>query len=206
LKYPDDFINQIICGDCLEVMKEMPDKCVDLVLTDPPYNMASLCLVKGLLGESERILKEGGNLLFLCGHHQLFSILEIHTKLRKWWIGWLNHNRSNRIFGKNLITKGKPFLWYSNKIRKNSARVPFDTITLSKEEWSKAFHKQEQPIGFFSHYIEFLTRENDIIFDPFLGSGTTALACRKLKRNFIGIEINPDYCKIAEERLAQGVL
>ena len=45
-----------------------------------------------------------------------------------------------------------------------------------------------------------------IILDPFLGSGTTAEACKLLKRNFIGIEINPDYCKIAEERLAQGVL
>ena len=64
-------------------------------------------------------------------------------------------------------------------------------------------------MGFFylcEYLIETYTEEDDVVFDPFLGSGTTAEACKLTHRNFIGIEINPEYCKIAEERLAQGVL
>jgi DNA modification methylase len=50
--------------------------------------------------------------------------------------------------------------------------------------------------------IEIGTKEGDLVLDPFIGSGTTACACKKLNRNFIGFELNPDYCKIANERLA----
>ena len=54
--------------------------------------------------------------------------------------------------------------------------------------------------------IEKSSKPNDIVLDPFLGSGTTAVACKELGRNYIGIEISPEYCKIAEKRLSQGVL
>ena len=54
--------------------------------------------------------------------------------------------------------------------------------------------------------INTYSKENNIILDPFLGSGTTAVACKELNRNYIGIEISPEYCKIAERRLAQGIL
>ena len=57
-----------------------------------------------------------------------------------------------------------------------------------------------------SKLIEINTTENDIILDPFMGCGTTARAAKDLKRNFVGIEINPEYCKVAEERIAQNVL
>ena len=54
--------------------------------------------------------------------------------------------------------------------------------------------------------VSLFSKEGDIVWDPFLGSGTTAVACKQLGRRFIGIEINPDYCKIAEQRLAQEIL
>ena len=188
-------------ADCLSILPNLPDKSIDLVLTDPPYDIKSLFLIEGLLRNSERLLKDNGNLIFLCGHHQMFHILNIKTCLRKWWIGWFNHNRSNRIFGKNLITRGKPFLWYSNKIRSKTAKVPFDTISLSKEDWSKKFHKWEQPVKFFEHFVEFLTKENDAVLDPFLGSGSSGLACKNLNREFIGIELDKQYFEIAKNRI-----
>jgi len=67
-------------------------------------------------------------------------------------------------------------------------------------------HPAPFPITLVNKIILLTTDKLDVVFDPFLGSGTTVEACKLLKRNFIGIEINPDYCKIAEERLAQGVL
>jgi len=67
-------------------------------------------------------------------------------------------------------------------------------------------HPTVKPIALFEWLIKLVTREGQIVLDPFLGSGTTAEACKPLYRDFIGIEKNPDYCKIAEERLAQGVL
>lgn len=194
-------LGKLYCGDCLEIMKSIPNNSIKLCLTDPPYDMDSLYLYEGLLKECERILTNDGNLIFLYGHHQLFYILEIKTTLRKWWIGWLNHNRSNRIFGKNVIVKGKPWLWYNNKIREKTSKVPMDTITLDKKDWSKKIHKWEQPVKFFEHFVEFLTNKDDKILDCYLGSGTTAVACEKLNRRWVGIEISEKYCEIAKQRI-----
>tara|TARA_R110002126_G_C10223673_1_gene479292 strand:+ start:42 stop:638 length:597 start_codon:yes stop_codon:yes gene_type:complete len=196
---------QLYNDDCSKILPTLPDKSVDLILTDPPYDMESLFLFEILLKHSERLLKDNGNLITLCGHHQMFHILNIETTLRKWWIGWFNHNRSNRIFGKNLITKGKPFLWYQNKLRSKTPKVPFDTISLPKEDWTKKNHKWEQPIKFFEHFVEFLTEQDGTVLDCFMGSGSSGIACKNLNRNFIGIEIDKNYFDIAKNRI-EGTL
>jgi DNA modification methylase len=67
-------------------------------------------------------------------------------------------------------------------------------------------HPTPKPLDLITKYMKISSKENDLILDPFLGSGTTAVACKNLKRNFIGIEINPDYCEIAQKRLAQQLL
>lgn len=64
-------------------------------------------------------------------------------------------------------------------------------------------HPTEKPIKFIRRIIKISSKENDLVLDPFMGSGTSALACKGLNRNFIGFEINPDYCKIANKRLSQ---
>ena len=63
-------------------------------------------------------------------------------------------------------------------------------------------HPTEKPINLFGHFIELHSQKGEVILDPFLGSGTTAVACERLGRNWIGIEIDPEYCKIAEKRVA----
>jgi DNA modification methylase len=62
-------------------------------------------------------------------------------------------------------------------------------------------HATQKPIDAMKKPIIFSSKENDIIFDPFLGSGTTAVACKQLKRNYIGCEISKEYCEIAQSRL-----
>ena len=67
-------------------------------------------------------------------------------------------------------------------------------------------HSTPKDIRGMTRIIKLLSKPNDIVLDPFIGSGTTAVACKELGRNYIGIEISPEYCKIANRRLAQGVL
>ena len=67
-------------------------------------------------------------------------------------------------------------------------------------------HPCPKPIDLLGVFIKNSTDESDLILDPFMGSGSTALACKLLKRNYIGIELNPDYVKLAEQRLRQDIL
>jgi len=216
MKYPDDFINKIICGDCLEVMKEMPDKCVDLVLTDPPYginenpyrvaNRGKLAKTR-YYGEwdwdKERIEKKHFDEIFRISKNQIifggnYYLDYLHPT--SCFIVWDKDNFGNDFADCELA-------WTSFK----------SAVRIFKWRWSGMLqeymsnkeirqHPTQKPLALFTWILKKYSKESDLILDPFLGSGTTAEACKLLHRNFIGIEINPEYCKIAEERLAQGVL
>jgi len=193
-KYPDDFINKIICGDCLEVMKEMPKGDVDLVLTDPPYPDYH----EELYGYQNGLLDCLG--FFNCKQFIFWSAkvnfpldyTAIHIWDKKTGCGsWYE-----RIFERNGNKEYKVYRYYliNSTVAQNYTGDTF---------WG---HPSQKPIKLIERLISENTKEGHTVFDPFIGSGTTAEACKLLHRNFIGIEINPDYCKIAEERLAQGVL
>ena len=72
--------------------------------------------------------------------------------------------------------------------------------------FKKTNHPTEKPETIIAHLIEVLSDKGDLVLDPFMGSGTTAVVAKKLGRNYLGIELNPDYIKMAEKRLAQQVL
>ena len=192
----------LYCGDCLEIMGNLLEKSVALVITDPPYSKKDFN-EWDVLGELVYLLlKENGHFITLCGHYQIIDVGSIISKyLRFWWVGALVGKRSNRIFGKNVITKFKPFLWFLKGKREKSKYVPIDVIEPESHEWKKDYHKWNQPLPFFSEHIKFLSKENDLVLDPFVGSGTTAVAAEKLNRKWIGIEIEEKYCEITKERI-----
>lgn len=214
MKYPDDFINKIICGDCLEVMKEMSDKCVDLVLTDPPHgkdkkfrgdDFSDWDLYQYLFPvfrQLERITK----------YHILVDTPKDKVPLFIKLMRTFNYEYPIILHETNSMRNGKVgfsnyglIIWYCNK--KKSINRYKDVISAPIENTKTHFkHPSPKNIYHYSRLIRMFSNKRDIILDPFLGSGTTTEACKRLGRNFIGIEINPDYCKIAEERLAQGVL
>lgn len=108
------------------------------------------------------------------------------------------------IFEKRISCFWKPVVAFSNGRKSEKTAIISDVIQGSGR--SKVSHQWEQGVPELFPFIRKYTDESDVILDPFIGSGTTARAAKDMHRNFIGIEISPDYCKIAEERLAQGVL
>jgi len=243
LNWPDDFINKIICGDCLEVMKGMPDECVDLVMTDPPFcvdygkrtktlfrkqkqiNLSYLWdkivdlkkyrkFINDCLIEIFRIMKKNSSLYLWCGDNSLSYFRDFMEKIGFKYKATIIWHKTNPVpqFRKVNFLSSVEFLCFSQKgnptfnfkFQKNMHNFIESSICMGKER--VGIHEAQKPLSIIRHFIEISSNKNNLIADFFLGSGTTALACKQLKRNFIGIEINPDYCKIAEERLAQGVL
>jgi len=220
LKYPEDFINKIICGDCLEVMKDIPDNTIDLVVTDPPYGInyqsawridtERFDFIEGdkninstFLKDCFRILKED------CGCY-IFTRVDVYPEWLKevekyfkiksvivWdriihGLGDLNGSYAPLYDLIIYAVKGKPIL---------KGNRPKNILRVQRVDSDKLLHPTQKPERLIESLIKNSSNENDIVLDTFLGSGTTAVACKKLNRKFIGIEINSEYCKIAEERL-----
>lgn len=93
--------------------------------------------------------------------------------------------------------------FYFNTEQNNKDWFRFTSSIHRKNEHD---HPTQKPKELIAQFIRASSKTGDIIFDPFMGSGTTAVAAQSLKRNFIGIEISPEYCKIAEQRLRQQIL
>lgn len=207
-------INQIIQGDCLEVMKTFPDKSIDLVLTDPPYGVSVdydifndsadniLDLIKKALPEMLRI---GKRVAIFSGVHN------IHLYDKPDWIMAWTWNTTGS-FGKYGFNQWQPILLYGDDIKSFGSvngQIKSDRLDFSgmgSAGYTKNEHPCPKPERVMEKAIMRLSNENDIVFDPFMGSGSTLVAAKKLGRNFIGIEISPEYCKIAEDRLRQEVL
>jgi DNA modification methylase len=202
--YPDDFINKVICGDCLEVMKEIPDNSIDLVFTDPPYLKEFLYTYDILAEQSPRIMKHGASLMMITPHYSLPSIVKsFDGKLKYRWAICLNQfNGSHARMAMGIEVMWKLVLWYVKGSYPSGRGFLRDGIEITgKDGQKKSRHKWEQDASWAEYYIQRLTKEGDTVLDPFVGSGTVADVCQKLGRNFIGVDISEEYCNIARQRL-----
>ena len=211
--------NSIICGDCLEIMKDIPDKSIDLVLTDPPYGID--INVKGF-GRTKNI------------PHTEFIEVEDWDKFtpgKKYFDEIFRISKNQIIFGGNyFIDKLYPTACYVIW-DKRCGVIPERTYADCEMAWTSFSspariirfiwdgmlqgnmkdkdvrqHPTQKPIEVIRQILLKYSEEDDLIIDPFLGSGTTAFACQELHRNFIGIEISEKYCEIARNRLKQKPL
>lgn len=209
-------VNTIIQGDCLEVMKTFPDKSVDLILTDPPYGKMWTRGKNGIgvdkkSNENDKTLwdikptKEIFDEMMRVSKNQIIFGGQYFTDIlppSNCWIVW--DKRGNFPRGKQIPFADCELAWTSfNKTIKKYTLVVQGFVNESKD---KRVHPTQKPTEVIKSILLDYSNEDDIVLDPFLGSGTTAVACKELKRNYIGIEISPEYCKIAEDRLRQGVL
>jgi 23S rRNA G2069 N7-methylase RlmK/C1962 C5-methylase RlmI len=204
MKYPDDFINKLIVGNCLEVMEEIPDSSIDLVFTDPPYPKEYFHCYQYLVDECPRIMKSGASLVTIVPHYSLDDVVDyFNGKLKYRWILCMNQFiGTHPRMAMGIEVMWKPMLWYVKGSYPSGRGFLRDGIEITgKGGQHKKLHKWEQDISWCKYYIEKLTKEGDLVLDPFIGSGTTALACKELNRNYIGIDISEEYIRIAEERL-----
>ena len=222
----------LIQGDCLKVLPKLPDRSIDLVITDPPYNFEAFGggfydFEKGgrryLLKAKEDGITEFNpipflnlvepkmkkvNLVVFCNKFLVHDYLDwaikrnyhfdIHTLIKENPIpAKKNHFLHDTEY---IIVIRGPGAYFNNECKIFDYYRKWFMIKITKNK----YHVAEKPVSLIEKYVAILSREGDTVLDCFLGSGTTMLACMKLKRNCIGIEINPEYVEIAKKRLNWG--
>lgn len=201
-KKPNSSINHIFNIDCIEGMKHINDNSIDMIFTDPPYGKDGIYLYEKIAKEGKRILKDGGIAVFYASDYWIDKIfVDCLKHLDYFYLFHRINNRGNasifprKVFagGKSILvfSKGKPktFTWINNVISDKSLEKD-----LHLKNW-------QQSISDATKFIEAYSNKNDLILDPVIGSGTTAIACLENNRNFIGFEIDKEQYDIAIDRI-----
>ena len=196
-------------GDCLEYMQGIPNGSVDAVITDPPYGIKAGKMNMGF-SQSSRIEKSNWDDIPPT-KKDIEQVLKLGSVQIIWGGNYfdLPPSRCFLVWDKGASFKNRSFseceMAWTNQDA--PARV-FNRNPLANGDYKDRLHKTQKPIALMKWCIESYTEPNDTVFDPFMGSGTTGVACMLTGRNFIGCEIDPDYFAIAEERikLAQSQL
>ncbi|TAA71657.1 site-specific DNA-methyltransferase [Planomicrobium okeanokoites] len=227
----DGLLNKITQGDCLEVMKLIPDNSVDLLLTDPPYNvsMKSNFHTMGRQGvdfgewdkefdqqswlslASEKV-KKGGSVVIFNDYKnigEMSEVLEFNGFVVKELLMWRKPNPMPRNRDRLYVTsvevalwavKGKG--WTFNRTRENYENAIFDSPTVNHKQ---RIHPTQKPLKVIEEIMGIHSNKGDVVLDPFMGSGTTALAAMNTGRNFIGIEKEMEFVEKANERILETV-
>ena len=241
LNFPKDFIDKFICGNTIDVMKQIPDESVDLIVTSPPYNLknstgngmkdgrggkwSNAALINGYshyndnmphekyvawqrecLEEMLRIIPEDGAIFYnhkwrvqaglLQDRHDIvsgFPVRQIIIWERK---GGINFNP-----GYFLPTYEVIYLIAKPKFKLAKKTNAYGDVWEFGQE-SRNKHPAPFPVELIERIISSTTAK--IVLDPFMGSGTTAITAMGNDRDFIGIDISPEYCKMAEERIERN--
>jgi len=201
--YQDSHVT-IYHGDCREILPELDVK-VDLVLTDPPYSREYLNLDSDLAKLSADCLVNNGSLATMAGQSYLLEVMQRLSEYLtyNWVIAYLTLGWSPaRLWQRNVYSFWKPVLWYVKG--KYNGKCISDISRSNKTD--KSLYRWGQSISGVSDLVVRLSKENDLILDPFLGSGTTCYCAKKLNRRCIGYEIEEKYCEIAANRCRQMVM
>ncbi len=189
---------KLILGDCLVEMKKIPDKSIDLVLTDPPYGIGKAEWDKEYpRGFEKECLRIGNTVAIMCGQWAIPKCLE---ELGGAYLGIISaFNRNGMTFSPLGFGNWIPVIIAGKRPKSGQDIISF------KIDGYKPDHPSPKPISCMKKLVDRLSEKNHTILDPFMGSGTTGVACKELGRNFIGIEIEPKYFEIAQRRINQAI-
>jgi DNA modification methylase len=214
-------------GDCLDVMKELEPGSIDLILTDPPYvvgakgcglagnrkylkDITSANIDKGFDIQIFSLLTElnkAPNLIIFSSKEQIdLYIKEAKDNSLNWQLITWNKTNPTPLTNNNYLpdTEYIFHIWKDKKLGGNyDTKRKFYVTQIYKNDFD---HPTVKPLEIISNLMINGSKENELILDPFMGSGTTLVAAKKLNRRAIGIEINKKYCDIAIERLSQQEL
>lgn len=189
---------ELHCIDCLEFMKSMPDKSVDAVITDPPYGIG----IASNPFRAKFVSQDWDNIP--ASPEAILEIVRTSEKQIIWGGNYfdLPPTRCFLIWDK---IQPQDFSSAMCEMAWTSFDSPAKLFRRHVVTYEK-FHPTTKPLELMRWCVENYTSEGDTVFDPFMGSGTTGVACVQLGRNFIGCEIDPKYFAIAEKRIAEAQL
>ena len=201
--------NELYLGDCLEIMKTLPDKSVDAVITDPPY---------GIKNDCDYTRFTGG----LSGHATYKPITGDAKEFDpnpfinyRYVVMFGSNNYSHKlppgallVWAKRRDSKTGKFLSDCEVAWMNKGRGVYlfhhewDGFMRETERGEKTLHPSQKPVELMKWVMDKVgVPQGATVLDPFMGSGTTGVACVQTGRNFIGVEIDPTYYAIAEKRI-----
>ena len=221
-------LNKIYNSDAIKFMQRLPENSIDLIITDPPYNLGfDYGKYKDNLTNEEyfkwcskwlrycyRILKENGSIYVIHYPEQASRLMILMSDLGlqfQNWITW-HYNSNIGVSPKNFTRSQRTILFFTKssrfKFNLKEGEIVLDYLeyqlvkNVSKEKIEGS--PNQIPLKLISLLIDLSSNKNDIVFDPFIGSGTTAVASANLKRKYLGCDQNLDYVKIAYERIKRG--
>lgn len=220
-------LNNIYCADCYEAIKKIPDKSVDLVIIDPPYDIkhtsgGGMLLQKGIknmfdsivennlcssfdfsiLEQLDRVMKKR-NIYIWCNKMLIPKLFEYYKDSLFDIITWHKTN-AMPLCGSKYLTDTEYCLYFHDTLKLNTSYETAKThyeIPINIKDKKHYLHTTIKPIHILQNLIINSSNENDIVLDCFCGSGSTCVAAKNMQRNFIGFEISEKWHKIACDRL-----
>lgn len=216
----------LMYGDCLELMKTIPDGSVDLCVSDIPYKLtgggkgdgANSKRPKGILKDNNqivivpkfedwlpelyRVMKDGSHIYLMCNFKNLNDLMN-----KTMIVGFKHVNLL--VWEKNNCTPSQFYMKnceYTLLLRKGKSKYINDiggskTVHKFENIIGNKVHPTEKPISLMEFYVKNSSNSGDIVLDMFMGSGSTGVACKNTNRSFIGIELDEKYFEIAKNRI-----
>lgn len=225
---------RLINGDCLEYMKSIPDNSIDLILTDPPYNISQYSTgnialpgrealnndiakwddvplePKAFLEDFKRILKPDGNIFVFTSYNLIgkwHAAFDPNFDTFQFFV-WHKTNPAPKIYKNGFLNSCEMIICLWNKGHKwnfsnqNEMHNFFESpICMPPERLSNPKHPAQKPVSLLSHIIRIASNPGDIVFDPFMGVGSTGVAAKMCMRKFVGCEIDKQYFNAAKKRI-----
>jgi len=211
-------MNKVILGDSLKILKKGTDESIDLIITDPPYGMSfqsnhrkekhlkidndnNLEWLDSFVEQAHRVLKKDTHFYCFCSWHHIDifkQTIQKYFEVKNILIWVKNNTGMGDLFG-DYAPKHEFIIYARKGKRKLNGRR--DSNILEYKKTGNKLHPTEKPVDMFEFLIQKSSEKNDLILDPFAGSGTTAIACINTKRNYILIEKEPEYIDIINKRI-----
>ena len=235
----------LLQGDCLELMKDIPDGCVDMILADLPYGTTAskwdeIIPFEPLWEQYDRVIKNNGAIVLTAS--QPFTTKLIMSKLdwfRYTWV-WNKKKAGNIFLAKKqpmkihediVVFSKKPHFYNPQMVKRDKVKksknygtgesfggtrekedkvytythtYPKSIIEFSNARQKGKVHPTQKPVPLLEYLIKTYTRENETVLDNCMGSGSTGVACVNTNRNFIGMELEEKYFKIAKRRISEA--
>lgn len=198
-------LGKLYLGDAGDGSAVIDEDCLDLVITDPPYPRKFMYCYELLAWLYPDLMKVGASLFTIVGHYALSEVMDIfmgEAKLKYRWVFCLDQSTDRHArMAMGIEVMWKPMLWYVKDHFPRERHYGFmkDMIKINSKE--KDLHEWQQSVTWCYDIIQKLTKENELVCDPFMGSGTVAIACENLHRRWVGIDNDPRAIDITIERL-----